>query len=135
MTTQMRPIRETIPLEEARQIIAQAVTPVERVERVDLATANHRVLAADVVSPMDVPPFTRAAMDGYGVRAADTFGAGQYDPRMLRLVETVYTGQVPTRPIDAGECTEIATGAPLPQGADAVVMVEDTEAENSRPPP
>ena len=126
MTT-MRPIRETIPLEEAQQTIAQAVTPVDRTERVNLAAANHRVLAVDVVSPMDVPPFTRAAMDGYAVRAADTFGAGQFDPRILRLVETVYTGQVPSRAIDAGECTEIATGAPLPHGADAVVMVEETE--------
>src|SRR5512146_34457 len=105
---QMRPIRETIPLEEARQIMAQAVAPVDRVERVALADANHRVLAADVVSPMDVPPFARAAMDGYAVIAADTFGAGQYDPKMLRLVETVYTGQVPSREIGTGECTEIA---------------------------
>jgi molybdenum cofactor synthesis domain-containing protein len=125
--TQMRPIRETIPLEEARQIIAQAIVPVDRVERVPLADGNLRVLATDVVSPMDVPPFARAAMDGYAVIAADTFGAGQYDPRVLRPVETVFTGQVPTRPITSGECTEIATGAPLPQGADAVVMVEETE--------
>jgi len=125
--TQMRPIRETIPLEEARQIIAQAIVPVDRVERVPLVDGNLRVLAADVVSPMDVPPFARAAMDGYAVIAADTFGAGQYDPRVLRPVETVFTGQVPTRPITGGECTEIATGAPLPQGADAVVMVEETE--------
>ena len=92
-----------------------------------LADANHRALAADVVSPMDVPPFARAAMDGYAVVAADTFGAGQFDPKVLRAVETVYTGQVPARAIRAGECTEIATGAPLPQGADAVVMVEETE--------
>ncbi len=124
---QMRPIRETIALEEARQIIAQAIAPVDRVERVALADANHRVLAADVVSPMDVPPFARAAMDGYAVIAADTFGAGQFDPKVLRLVETIYTGQVPSREIRTGECTEIATGAPLPAGADAVVMVEETE--------
>jgi molybdenum cofactor synthesis domain-containing protein len=124
---EMRPIRETIGLEQARQIIAQATMPVDRVERVQLADANHRVLAADVVSPMDVPPFARAAMDGYAVIAADTFGAGQLEPKVLRPVETVYTGQVPTRSIAGGECTEIATGAPLPQGADAVVMVEETE--------
>jgi molybdenum cofactor synthesis domain-containing protein len=123
----MRPIRETIPLQEAREIIDQATSPVARVERVPLAHANRRVLAADVVSPMDVPPFARAAMDGYAVMAADTFGAGQFDPKVLRVVETVYTGQVPARPIGAGECTEIATGAPLPPGADAVVMVEETE--------
>ncbi len=125
--TQMRPIRETISLDEARQIIAQSTAPVDRVERVALTAADGRVLAADIVAPMDVPPFARAAMDGYAVIAADTFGAGQFDPKVLRRVETVYTGQVPTRSIANGECTEIATGAPLPPGADAVVMVEETE--------
>jgi molybdenum cofactor synthesis domain-containing protein len=75
---------------------------------------------------MDVPPFDRAAMDGYAVIAEDTFGAGRYEPRVLRCVETVYTGQLPRQGIGRGECVEIATGAPLPEGADAVVMVEET---------
>ena len=127
----MRPIRETISLDEARAIIAGATAPVERVERVALAASCGRVLAADVVSPMDVPPFARAAMDGYAVVAADTFGATQYAPKVLALVETVYTGQVPTLAVKGGQCTEIATGAPMPAGADAVVMVEETE---KRPP-
>jgi molybdopterin molybdotransferase len=131
MSSQMRPIRETIALDEARKIIAEAAAPIERVERVALTDANRRVVAADVVSPMDVPPFARAAMDGYAVVAADTFGAGPFDPRVLRSVETVYTGQVPTRAIGTGECIEIATGAPLPQGADAVVMVEETEKDGA----
>jgi molybdopterin molybdotransferase len=129
--SEMRPIRETIALEEARRIISQAASPIERVERVRLEEACGRVLAADVVSPMDVPPFARAAMDGYAVMAADTFGAGQYDPKLLHCVETVYTGQVPTRPVARGECTEIATGAPMPEGADAVVMVEETDKQPS----
>jgi molybdenum cofactor synthesis domain-containing protein len=66
-------------------------------------------------------------MDGYAVLAEDTFGAGRYDPKILHCVEKVYTGQVPRRAIAAGECTEIATGAPMPAGANAVVMVEETE--------
>ncbi len=123
----MRPIRETIPLDEALALILDAGAPVERIERLPLAQAHGRVAAADALSTMDVPPFDRAAMDGYAVRAEDTFGAGRYDPRVLRRIETVYTGEMPTRPIAAGECTEIATGAPMPQGADAVVMVEETE--------
>jgi molybdenum cofactor synthesis domain-containing protein len=127
----MRPIRETISLDEARQIIAGATTPLERVERVGLAGACGRVLAADVVSNVDVPPFARAAMDGYAVVASDTFGASQFGPKALRIVETVYTGQVPTRAVASGECTEIATGAPMPAGADAVVMVEETEKRPS----
>jgi molybdenum cofactor synthesis domain-containing protein len=68
-------------------------------------------------------------MDGYAVRAEDTFGSSQHEPRTLRCVERVFTGQVPTRAIGAGECTEIATGAPMPEGADAVVMVEESEKD------
>jgi molybdopterin molybdotransferase len=123
----MRPIRETLPLDEAMAILLAASRPVERIERVPLREANGRVLAADAIAAFDVPPFDRAAMDGYAVIAQDTFGAGTHAPRTLRCVEKVYTGQVPTRTVAGGECIEIATGAPMPQGADAVVMVEETE--------
>ena len=126
MTT-MRPIRETLPLDEALVLLLEAATPIERTERVSLREANARVLGADVVAALDVPPFDRAAMDGYAVVAEDTFGAGAYDAKVLRCVEKVYTGQVPTRAVGRGECVEIATGAPMPAGADAVVMVEETE--------
>ena len=127
MTSTMRPIRETIPLDEALALILEACAPIERTGRVPLAQAQGRVVAAAPPSAIDVPPFDRAAMDGYAVRAEDTFGAGRYDPRVLRRVEKVYTGEMPTRAIAPGECTEIATGAPMPEGADAVVMVEETE--------
>ena len=79
------------------------------------------------MSAQDVPPFDRAAMDGFAVIAEDTFGAGRYHARVLRCIETVYTGQVPSQRLATGECIEIATGAPMPDGADAVVMVEETE--------
>ncbi len=126
MTT-MRPIRDTIPVDEALALLHSTVVPIARTERIALADATGRILAGDTVSPHDVPPFDRAAMDGYAVAAADTFGAGRYDARTLRVVETVYTGQIPSRKIVPGECVEIATGAPMPDGADAVVMVEETE--------
>lgn len=130
MTTKMRPIRDTISLDEARARIAGAVPAVTRTERLPLLSANGRVVAADVVSSADVPPFARAAMDGYAVRAADTFGASRHEPRVLRSVEQVFTGRMPTRTIADGECAEIATGAPIPDGADAVVMVEETERDD-----
>ena len=123
----MRPIRETIPLDEALALILDAAKPLERTERGALREAAGRVIAAPPVAAIDVRPFDRAAMDGYAVRAEDTFGAGKYDPKILRAVEKVYTGQVPTRRVGSGECSEIATGAPMPDGADAVVMVEETE--------
>lgn len=126
MTT-MRPIRHTIPLQEALALVLQAARPIERIERVPLLEASGRVIASPVVAKLDVPPFDRAAMDGYAVRAEDTFGATRHDPRVLRSTAKVFTGDTASRTVRPGECIEIATGAPLPAGADAVVMVEETE--------
>jgi molybdopterin molybdotransferase len=128
----MKPIKETIPLDEARQLIADACRPIERTERVRIVDANARVAAIDVTSTRDVPPFSRAGMDGYAVRAEDTFGASRYEPKTLTVIEKVYTGQVPTKTINAGTAVEIATGAPMPPGADAVVMVEETEKSDDQ---
>ncbi len=126
----MRPIRETIPLDEALALVLQAVVPIGRTERVGITEAHGRVAAVEAICQMDVPPFDRAAMDGYAVIAEDTFGAGRYEPRVLRSVEKVYTGEMPTKTLARGDCVEIATGAPLPDGANAVVMVEETEKES-----
>jgi molybdenum cofactor synthesis domain-containing protein len=128
----MKPIKETIPLDEARQLIADACKPIERTERVRIVDANGRVAAIDVTSTRDVPPFSRAGMDGYAVRAEDTFGASRYEPKTLTVIDKVYTGQVPTKTITAGTAVEIATGAPMPSGADAVVMVEETEKSDDQ---
>ena len=123
----MRPIRETLPLDEALALVHEAAVPVTRTERVPLREATGRVIAVAPVAAIDVPPFDRAAMDGYAVIAEDTFGAGRYDPKVLRCIEKVFTGEVATRTVARGECIEIATGAPMPSGADAVVMVEESE--------
>jgi molybdopterin molybdotransferase len=131
MTTKMRPIQRTIPLEEAKALIDAAVRPIDRLERVAISDAHGRVLAEDIVATADVPPFARAAMDGYAVRAEDTVGASRERPRPLTRVGTVFTGQVSERAVGAGECIEIATGAPMPRGADAVVIVEETDGEAS----
>ncbi len=127
MTAHMRPIRETIALEDARATVLRAATPIERTERAGLAEAGDRVAASPVTSALDVPPFDRAAMDGYAVRAEDTFGAGRHEPKRLRVVGTIHSGDVPRAPVGPGEAVQIATGAPMPDGADAVVMVEETE--------
>jgi molybdenum cofactor synthesis domain-containing protein len=131
MTTNMRPFTDTISLEEARAIIDRAIEPITRVERLALTAANGRVLAETIVSGADVPPFSRAAMDGYAVRAEDTTGATRAEPRILQCVEKVFTGQIPAKTLARGLCTEIATGAPMPEGANAVVMVEDTNSDDS----
>ena len=127
MPEAMRPIRDTISLDEARALTLDAARPIERTERVTLATAGGRVMAGAATSTLDVPPFDRAAMDGYAVRAEDTFGAGRDEPKTLRVVGTIHTGDVPRAPVGGGDAIQIATGAPMPHGADAVVMVEETE--------
>ncbi len=125
--TPVRPIRGTIALDEARRILSDSARPIDRTERITIRDAHGRVIAQPAVSKVDVPPFDRAAMDGYAVVAEDTFGASASDPAVLRCLESIHTGQLPTERVVRGTCTEIATGAPLPEGADAVVIVEETD--------
>src|SRR5439155_13792679 len=122
----MRPFASTISLDEARRRLDANVRPIARTERVRLEAAAGRVAARDVAAGVDVPPFSRSAMDGYAVVAADTMGASRTSPARLRLLDRIYTGQLSQATIATGTCAEIATGAPLPAGADAVVMVEET---------
>jgi putative molybdopterin biosynthesis protein len=101
------------------------------VERIPLDAALERVLAADVLAPVDVPSFDRSNVDGFAVVAEDTFGASEEMPRSVRLVdEHIHTGVVPAVAIRAGEAIAIATGGMMPRGADAVVMVEHAEARS-----
>lgn len=98
-------------------------------ETAPLARALGRVLADDVRSPVDVPSFDRSNVDGYAVQAADTFGASEQQPRSLALLpETIATAVVPQSQLNAGQAIAIATGGMLPRGANAVVMVEHTDA-------
>ncbi|MGD9902635.1 MAG: gephyrin-like molybdotransferase Glp [Vicinamibacterales bacterium] len=127
----MRPFAATIPLDDARAVLDDAARPLARVESVALDALAGRVLAEDVVADADVPPFARAMMDGYAVRAADTAGASASAPTDLAVAGRVFTGEVYAGRVGAGDAVEIATGAPLPAGADAVVMVEETRAAGS----
>jgi len=100
------------------------------VEAVPLADAQGRILEEDVLVPLDVPPFDRALVDGYAVRAADTFGAEEDAPVTLRLLpETAPAGRVPRTEVVQGAALEVATGGVVPRGADAVQMVEQSEVE------
>src|SRR5580658_946485 len=98
-------------------------------EVVALDAALGRVLAADVVSPVDVPSFDRSNVDGFALVAEDTFGASEEVPRTVLLVgEEIHTGIVPSTVIQPSKAVLIATGGMVPRGADAVVMVEHAEA-------
>ncbi len=98
-------------------------------ETVPLREARGRVLAERIDADLDVPGFDRASVDGYAVRAADTFGADEAEPVRLSHVGDVHAGREPTLEVGEGECIEISTGAVLPPGADAVVMVERTDRD------
>jgi putative molybdopterin biosynthesis protein len=99
-------------------------------ETVQLASALNRVLNDDVIAGVDVPGFDRSNVDGFAVQASDTFGAGEEDLRRVGVNTEVLTpGMVPTQVVGFGRATVIATGAMLPRGADAVVMIEHTEVD------
>jgi len=104
-------------------------------QSVPLSEMLGRVLAADVVAPVDAPPFDRANVDGFAVRAADTAGASDAAPRRLVLnAEVIACGVEPAVEVAPGTATAIATGGVIPRGADAVVMVEQTELIENDPP-
>jgi molybdenum cofactor synthesis domain-containing protein len=119
-----------ISLHEAQQRILDAVAPLAP-RPVPLRMARGLVLADDVVAAEMVPPFANTAMDGYAVRAPDTTGASPTMPATLAVVGELAAGTAPTTNIGAGEAIRIMTGAPMPAGADAVVMVEHTRAEGA----
>jgi molybdopterin molybdotransferase len=114
-----------IPLPEVQAAIFGAVTPLEPVDA-DLCDAFDLVLAERVTAPEAVPPFANTAMDGYAVQAADTMGASEEHPLRLRVVGELAAGREPTVVVGKGEAIRIMTGAPMPEGADAIVMVERT---------
>jgi molybdopterin molybdotransferase len=113
------------PLEDAQSFVIGSCPPLAPIE-VSCEQAEGHVLAADVVAAEQVPPFDNTAVDGYAVLAADTAGAAE-DPVELSVVDEVAAGAATDRVLQHGEAIRIMTGAPIPAGADAVVMVEDTE--------
>ena len=116
---------QMIPLEDYVSQVLEALSPLEG-GRVPLGRAHRRVLAEDVTAAVPVPPWTNSAMDGYAVRAKDTTGACPLTPVVLPVSGDVPAGAAP-RPLVEGTAQRIMTGAMLPEGADAVVKVEDTD--------
>src|ERR671929_1746650 len=111
---------------EASERILADVRPLT-VERVPLLDSLGRVLASPVVAPLTIPAWDNSAMDGYAARSDDIEPASAESPVTLSVLETVAAGAFPTRAVSVGTCTRIMTGAPMPEGADTVVRVEDTD--------
>jgi molybdopterin molybdotransferase len=112
--------------EEVRNLLRETARPLQS-EDVNINDALDRILADDVLSSVDLPGFERSTMDGYAVRAKDTFGASQGSPAYLKLNGEVKMGESATQKISTGEAVRVSTGSMMPPGADAVVMVEYTD--------
>ncbi len=108
-----------IRIEEAYKLVTGAVEPMDT-ESIDIKDSLHRVLAEDIISDVDMPPFDKSAMDGYACRKEDL------DLPFI-VIETIPAGKAPEKKVGKGECSAIMTGAPLPEGADCVIMVEHTQ--------
>lgn len=119
-----------LELEAAVQKILAAI-PSPQPERISLADSHGRILRERVTAQVDLPTFDNSAMDGYAVRAADVTSARPESPVRLQLRGRVAAGEIFTGELGAGECVRLFTGSPLPRGADAVVMQEDTRIEGA----
>ena len=116
-----------MPVEQARELIRQFLTPLTEQESVKLSAALQRTLSSDVLSPMNVPPHDYSAMDGYAVRFADReSAAGKF-----KMIGSAYAGHAFEGAVLAGECVRIMTGALIPQGCDSVVMQEQVTVEGN----
>ena len=123
--------RKLMTFDEAKAAINNHFKPAPLGEEdVALLEAYNRVLKENIVSKLDIPPFNRSTVDGYAVNSEDTFGADENQPVSLKVSGVVNVGEQPKVVLAKGEAAEIVTGAPIPEGADAVVMVEDTERTN-----
>ena len=124
--------RKLVTYDEAKNIINQTLKPKPvGTQEISLLEAHNRVLAQDVTSTLDIPPFNRSTVDGYAVQAQDTYGAEENQPVKITICGTVNIGEIPKVTVSKGEAAEIVTGAPVPEGADAIVMVEDTNKEGN----
>ncbi len=118
-----------IPLKEAVEKLFSHIQ-LNPKEGIDINDALNRVLANDIVSEIDLPPFDRSAMDGYAINAEDSFGASTANPKTINLVGTIEIGESSTLKLNISEAIRISTGAPIPEGGDAVIKIEDTEIDN-----
>jgi molybdopterin molybdotransferase len=116
-------------LQEALSILFE-LAPTPFTEIIPLDKALGRILAQDLIAPISIPSFNKSAMDGFAVQTQDLYYASLNKPQKLQLIGEILPGTIPQQEISSGQCMEISTGAPLPDGADGIVMVEHTEQEN-----
>ncbi|MBY8980942.1 MAG: molybdopterin molybdotransferase MoeA [Candidatus Lokiarchaeota archaeon] len=118
-------------LDDALKKIQGYITPVS-LDEVETSKALNRVLAVDIISELAIPPFDRSAMDGYAVKAEDTFGASPSNPKVIKKIGTVEIGEQTDLVLIFGEAVRISTGAAIPKGSDSVIKIEDTDIDGDK---
>jgi molybdopterin molybdotransferase len=117
-----------ITVKEALNQVLGSIPPLG-LEKADILNALGRIIGEDIHAPRDIPPRDNSAMDGYALKSEETTGAGAESPVILNVVEDIPAGYTPQKTVETGEAARIMTGAPVPDGADAVVMVEETRSD------
>ena len=117
---------ERLTLEQASEILLEQVELIEEKEEVILWSVLGRILAEDIVAKKDQPPFPRSPLDGYAVRSVDIVNASKETPVVLRVIDEVMAGHMSKKEVTEGTAIRIMTGAPIPDGADCVIMQENT---------
>ncbi len=116
---------------EAQEKLFSSLKPLNS-EKVEIRESLNRIIAEDIYSEINIPPFDRAAMDGYAIRAENSFGASPKNPKHLALTGMIEIGEYKELKLDKGQAIRISTGAAIPKGADSVIKIEDTELEDEK---
>jgi len=121
--------RKLVSVETALEKFLSSVNFKPKIEIIPLQNASSRVLAKDVISKIEIPSFNKASMDGFAIKSTDTKKTGK-NPKFLKIIGKIFAGDEKKKSIQIGEAIAIATGSPLPDGADAVIMIEDVIITN-----
>ncbi len=125
------PDKLMISVGQAREIILKNIFPIKKIEFLNITASLNRISAIDIKAKENIPPFNNSAMDGFAIMAKDSFGASKENPKVLEVIEDVPAGYAAKKRVKSQQAIRIMTGAPLPKGADSVIMVEDTSSETN----
>ncbi|ACS90021.1 MULTISPECIES: gephyrin-like molybdotransferase Glp [Thermococcus] len=128
----MREFKQLTPYREALEMMLNDIKEIEEIEELPLDDALGRVLAEDVISLIDLPPFDRSAVDGYAVRAEDTFQAREYSPVELEVIDEITAGMESKKEVSNGKAVKLMTGNKMPKGANAVIEQEKVKREGNK---
>ncbi|MFQ6085503.1 MAG: gephyrin-like molybdotransferase Glp [Candidatus Bathyarchaeia archaeon] len=130
MSRSSKLFHKLVSFDEAKRKFMNSFTPTQGIEEAALPEVHGRISAEDIRSPVDIPPFDKSTMDGFALKAEDTFGATEDAPVRLKLVGSVKVGERSSLKIRNGECAAVPTGAPIPYGANACLILENTTASD-----